>query len=110
MTVTPKGGTTKRECFCGWLITSNATRIFFAKGQATNHYAGLLECMGLRVGSATVGGKHSTPPIYLSVSDVGCRGVETLLSLTELLGSLRCLKSTFRGAGGFGLGTEKYEN
>lgn len=69
-----------------------------------------LSAWGSGWGQQQWGQAFNPPPIYLSVSDVGCRDVETLLSLTELLGSLRCLKSTFRGAGGFGLGTEKYEN
>lgn len=56
-------------------------------------------------------GRAFNPPPYISVlSDAGCRDVETLLSLTELLGSLRYLKSTLRGAEGFGLVAEKYEN
>lgn len=78
-------------------------------GQATDHYAGPCECMELRVGTAALGASIY-PLLVASLSDAGCRDIETLLSPTELLDSQRCLKSTFRGAEGFGSGAEKFEH
>lgn len=86
------------------------------KRQATDHYAGPCEGMGLRVGTAArgarsgVGAKHLPSLVCFSVSDVGCRDIESLLSPTELLDSQRCLENTFRGAEGFGSGAEKSEH
>ena len=67
------------------LITSHATRIFFAKGQATDHCAGPCECMELRVGTAALEANISPLWVASCVSDAGWRDMETLLSSTELL-------------------------
>lgn len=77
MTVKPKGGVELPKGVYLRLITSHATRIFFAK-RSGNSYAGPCECMGLRVGTAALGA--SIYPLLVVSLCVRC-GVQGNLAL-----------------------------
>lgn len=81
------------------------------KGQATDHYAGPCECMGLRVGTVA---REVGQAFTLSVASLrvrcGVQGYGNLALTHGALGFPTMSQKHYRGAEGFGPGAEKFKH